>query len=60
MNRVNSNNFNATILKFSEKFYYKFSHVFIFGTMFPESYGFVAMQVTSCIKDTFFNLSLYI
>ena len=37
-----------------------FSHVFIFGNMFPESRGFVAMPVTNCIKETFSNLSLYI
>ena len=57
-NWVNSSNFNATILKFSEKFNYPFSHVFIFGNMFPESHGFVAMPVTSCIKDACPNLSL--
>ena len=51
-------NFNATILKFSEKFDHPFSHVFIFGNMFPESHGFIAMPVTSCIKDTCSNLSL--
>ena len=45
-NRVNSSNFNATILKFSVKFDHPFSHVFIFGNMFPESHGFVAVPVT--------------
>ena len=54
MNRVNSSNFNAMILKFSEKFY----HLFLFGNMFTESHGFVAMPVTSCIKDTCSNLFL--
>ena len=56
-NWVNSNNFIATTLRFSEKFYHPLSPVFIFGNMFPESHGFVAMPVTSCIKDTYFNLS---
>ena len=40
----------------SEKFNHPFSHVFIFGNMFPESHGFVAMPVASCIKDTCHNL----
>ena len=57
-NRVNSSNFNATILKFSEKFDHPFSHVFIFGNIFSESRGFVAMPVTSRIIDTCSNLSL--
>ena len=56
--RVNSSNFNATILKFSKKFYNPFSHDFMFGNLFPESHGFVAMPVTSSIKDTCSNLSL--
>ena len=43
MNRVNLNNFNATILKVSEKLDYRFPHVFIFGNMFPESHGLVAI-----------------
>ena len=47
-----------TILQFSEKLDDPFSHVFIFGNMFPESCGFVAMPVTSCIKDSSSNLSL--
>ena len=37
--------FNATILKFSEKFDHQFLHVFIFGNMFPVSDGFVAVKV---------------
>ena len=53
-----SSNFNATILEFSENFDHPFSHVFIFGNLFPESHGFVAMPVTGCIKDTCSNLSL--
>ena len=56
-NQVNSSNFNATILKFSEKFDHPFSNVFIFENMFPESHVFVAMSVASCIKDTCSNLS---
>ena len=27
-------------------------HVLIFGNMFPESRGFIAMPVTGCIEDT--------
>ena len=50
--------FNATILKFSEKFDHPFSHVIIFRIVFHESHDFVAMPVTSCIKDTCSNLSL--
>ena len=46
MDRVKSSNFNATILKFSEKFDHPFSHVFIFCNMFPESRGFGAVLVT--------------
>ena len=30
----------------------------LFGDMFPQSHGFVTMQVTSPIKDTCSNLSL--
>ena len=40
------------LLRFSEKFDNPFSHVFIFGKMFPESHGCVAMATTSCIEDT--------
>ena len=58
MNRVSLRNFNVTIFKFSEKFYHPFVQVFIFDNMYIESHGFVAMPVTSCIKDTCFNLSL--
>ena len=39
-------NFNATILKFCEKFDHPFPHVFIFVNMFPESHGFVAVPIT--------------
>ena len=46
------------ILKVSEKFDHPFLHVSIFGNIFPESYGFVAMPVTSHIIDTCSNLSL--
>ena len=35
-NRVNSSNFNATILKFSEKFDHPFSHVLISGNIFSK------------------------
>ena len=45
-------------LKFFEKFDHRFSHVFIFLNVFPESHGFIAMPVTSCINDTWANLSL--
>ena len=44
-NRVKSDNFNATIPKFSEKFDHRFSHVIISANLFPESHGFV---VTRC------------
>ena len=44
---INSSNFIATTLKFSEKFDDQFSHVFIFGNMFCESHGSVVMPVTS-------------
>ena len=57
-NRVNSSNFNPTILKFSEKLDHQFSRVFRFGNMFTENHGFVAMRVTSFIKNTCSNLSL--
>ena len=43
--------------KFSEKFDHPFWHVFIFGNMFPESHGFLAMPVTYCIIATCSNLS---
>ena len=50
---MNSSNFNATILKFSETFNDLFSQ-----NLFSESHGFAAMPVTSCIQDTCSNLSL--
>ena len=55
---LNSSNINDTMFKIVEKFAHSFSNVFIFGNMFPESQGFVAMTITSCIKDTCSNLSL--
>ena len=55
---TSSSNLNDMILKFSYKFDHLFSHVFIFGNMFPESHGFLPMPVTSCIKDIYPNLSL--
>ena len=42
-NQVNSKHFNATILKFSEKYDHQYLYVFIFNNMFPESHGFVAI-----------------
>ena len=45
-NRDNSNNFDATILKFSNKFDQPILYVFIFGNMFPASHGFVAVPLT--------------
>ena len=45
-NRVNSVNFKATILKFSEKFDHQFMHVFMFHNMFPGNNSFVAVPVT--------------
>ena len=49
-NQVHSSNFNNTILKLTEKFDNLFSHVFIFGNMFPESHGFVCrLQAVSKI-----------
>ena len=41
-----------TLIFFVEKFDHPFSHLFILSNMFPDSDGFVAMPVTSCIKDT--------
>ena len=52
-NRVNSINFNATILNFFKNFDHTFSHVFYLVTCFLRI--FVAMPVISCIKDTFSN-----
>ena len=50
-NRVNSNNFNVITLKFSDKFDHPFAYVSIFGNMFRDSRSFVAVPITSCIKD---------
>ena len=41
-----TSNFNATILKFSEKSDHPFSQVIRFGNMFPPSHRFVVMLVT--------------
>ena len=38
-------------LKFSMKFDHPFSHVFIFGNMFPESHGFVTVPVTNMSEN---------
>ena len=38
--------FIATIVNFSEKSDHPILHVFIFGDMFPEGHGFVAVPVT--------------
>ena len=58
-NWVNSSNFIATTLRFSEKFDHPLSHVFILGYRFLESHGIIAMPVTSCIKDACSNLTLF-
>ena len=58
--RVNSSNFNVTILKFSEKFDHQFPHVFIFANVCPETHGFVAMPVTRFMKDTCYNVCPYL
>ena len=50
-------NFNAKIIKFSEKFHNPFLYFFIFGNMFFESHGFIVMPVTR-IKNTCYNLFL--
>ena len=42
-------NFMATTLRYSVKFG-PFSHVFIFGNMFPGSHGFVAMSPQAVTK----------
>ena len=55
-----TNNFSASILKFPEKFDHPFSHICIFENIFSESHGFITMAVASCIKETRFNLSLYL
>ena len=54
-NWVNSNNFIATTFWFSEIFNHPFSHVFIFANMFPESFGFVAVPITSWNNFVSFN-----
>ena len=41
-NWVNSRILNSTTLRYSERFDHQFSHVFMFGNMFPESQGSVA------------------
>ena len=43
----NSEFFYSHALRFAKKLEQQFSHVFIFGNMFPESHGFVAVPVTS-------------
>ena len=52
-------NFNATFLNFSENLDHRFSLVYIFGNMFPESKGLVAISVISSIEETCHNLFLY-
>ena len=42
-------NFNATTLRFVEKFDHQFSHVFLFGNIFHKSHGFV----TACAGHKF-------
>ena len=44
--RINSINFNATTLKFAEKFDHPFSHFFIFGSIFALGHVFDTMMVT--------------
>ena len=55
-NRVNSNNINATIFKFYEKFDHPFSQVFIFGNMFPESHGSLLCRLQAVSK---IHVSIY-
>ena len=57
-NKVSSSDCNAIKLKIWDKFDHPFSHVFIFSNMFPESHSFVAIPVTSCIKDSYSILYL--
>ena len=59
-NRVKTSHFYTITLKFSAQLDHTFSHVFLFGNMFPDCHGFVAMPVTSCIKDTCSNSSISI
>ena len=56
-NWVNSSNFIASQIFWEIRPSF-FSCFFLFSNMFPESDGFVAMSVTSSIKDTCSNLSL--
>ena len=49
-NRANSSNFNAMILKLSEKFDHPFLHLFIFGNMFPESRFFCCASQSHKVK----------
>ena len=42
------------ILKYPEKFEHPFSQVFLFGNMFPEGHGFVAVPFTR--SNYFFSL----
>ena len=37
-------------LVFSEKFDHPFSHIFIFENTFPESHGFITMQLQAVTK----------
>ena len=54
LNKTDLSHFNATILKFYVEFDHPFSHVFIFGNMFPESYSSIAVPVTK--SDNFVSL----
>ena len=45
VNGVNSSNFNATTIRFSEKFDHPFSHIFIFSNMISESHGLIATKL---------------
>ena len=42
-----------------EKFDHPFSHVFIFGNVFPESHGFVAMPVTTASQIHTLYVAIY-
>ena len=46
-NRINSGIFDATTLKFFEKFDHTFSRMFLFGNAFAQGHGFDAVTVTS-------------
>ena len=56
-NQIKSSDFNGRILTFSRKYKNKFSLVWMFGDMFPQSHRFVTMPVTIHIKYTCSNLS---